>query len=364
MVMEPNDSRDAAADRSAELRTDSYDYHLPPELIAQEPAEPRDAARLMHVRRNTGTFRHATVRDLPELLRPGDLLVVNDSRVIPARVLARKPSGGRVELLFTEPAGDADWWALVRPARRVRPGLELLVDGGRMSLRIEAVEEGRARVRFPADADPLAFLERCGLPPLPPYIRRDYPLDRRLEKDRGRYQTVYARIPGSVAAPTAGLHFTAELLQRIRERGVDITSITLHVGPGTFRPVKAPDLRHHHMHPERYYIAQESAQRITRALRQGRRIVCVGTTVVRALESSVDEHGGIRAGEHRTDLFIHPPFRFRVAGALLTNFHLPRSTLLMLVCAFAGRDLILRCYRAAVAEKYRFYSYGDCMFIE
>ncbi len=346
------------------LATDRFDFRLPPELIAQQPAEPRDAARLFHLKRTTGERRHVRVRDLPDILQPDDLLVVNDSRVIPARVFLHKPTGGRVEVLFLDPESRRRWRAMLRPSRRIRPGVMLYSDDQAVSLEVISISGGRGVLAFPPDCEPLAFMEKYGVAPLPPYIRRSYPDDQRLAQDQRRYQTVFARVPGSVAAPTAGLHFTPGLLRRLRRRGVEIVSVTLHVGPGTFRPVRAPRIEEHQMESERYTISERTAATVNAARKAGRRIVCVGTTVVRALESSADAAGRITAGHRTTDLFIHPPYRFRVTGALLTNFHLPRSTLLMLVCAFAGTELILDCYREAVEKRYRFYSYGDCMFIE
>lgn len=346
------------------LTVEAFDYHLPQELIAQEPAEPRDSARMMYVNRSQRTWRHLTVRDLPALLQPGDILVINDTRVIPARVIATRPTGGLTELLLLHPADERSWWAMVRPARRLRRGavLQVLPDGP--PLEITRLSAGRALVQFPDTTSPQEVMERYGCPPLPPYIRRRYPDDERLPRDRDRYQTVFAREPGSVAAPTAGLHFTPSLMDEIRARGVQIVPVTLHVGPGTFRPVKVSRITEHRMESEQYTIRSETAAVLNQALQSGRRLVCVGTTTVRALESSVSETGKIVPGSRSTNLFIYPPYRFRVTGALLTNFHLPRSTLLMLVCAFAGRELVLECYREAVRQRYRFYSYGDCMFLE
>ncbi|HIE11090.1 MAG TPA: tRNA preQ1(34) S-adenosylmethionine ribosyltransferase-isomerase QueA [Kiritimatiellae bacterium] len=344
--------------------TEHFDFRLPPELIAQQPAEPRDAARLFHLKRATGERRHVHVRDLPHILRPDDLLVVNDSRVIPARVFLRKPTGGRVEVLFLEPESPRKWRAMLQPSRRISPGVLLSTSDRAVSLEVVSISGGRALLAFPPHCEPTAFLEKYGTAPLPPYIRRAYPDDCRLAHDQLRYQTVFAKVPGSVAAPTAGLHFTPHLLGRLRRRGVQIVPVTLHVGPGTFRPVRAARIEEHRMESERYTVSDRTAAAVNSALEAGRRVVCVGTTVVRALESAAGSAGRIRAGRASTALFIYPPYRFRVAGALLTNFHLPRSTLLMLVCAFAGTDLILDCYREAVQKQYRFYSYGDCMFIE
>lgn len=322
------------------LRTADFDYHLPPELIAQEPLADRAAARMMVVNRTTGTIHHDIVRHLPRYLQHGDLLVLNDTRVIPARLWAVNP---RVELLLVESLDGMRWTAMVKPGRRARPGTQLeFADGTRAHL-VDTTPSGLRVVEFHGDLARL--LQQHGQMPLPPYIRRPA-----TDADRERYQTVYARQDGAVAAPTAGLHFTPELLAQLPH-----TFITLHVGPGTFRPVKTADPTHHHLDAERFEITEEAAA----AMRAAKRIWAVGTTVVRTLETL----GEPRAASGRTDLYILPGFRFRVVNALLTNFHLPRSTLLMLVCAFGGRDLILRAYAEAVRERYRFYSYGDCMLI-
>ncbi|MCX7818620.1 MAG: tRNA preQ1(34) S-adenosylmethionine ribosyltransferase-isomerase QueA [Kiritimatiellae bacterium] len=340
-------------------RTSDFDYALPAELIAQQPVEPRDAARML-VLGADGALSHRLVRELPAHLLPGDVMVVNNSRVIPARTWARRETtGGRVELLWIEPRDDGSWTALVRSRRPVRPGDRL-----RIGTQVVVVEDGRfadgtIAVRLEGDADVLELLEHEGHTPLPPYIRRG----RDEPADRERYQTVYARRPGSVAAPTAGLHFTEELLCTLRERGVQIVELTLHVGPGTFRPVREEDPARHSMHVERFEIPEATAEAISRARSEGRRVLAIGTTVVRALESVADEHGRVRPGAGRTALFIRPPYEFRVVDLLLTNFHLPRSTLLMLVCAFAGTDRVLAAYHTAIEHRYRFYSYGDCMLL-
>ncbi len=340
---------------------EAYDYSLPPELIAQEGAEPRDAARMLVVYRE-GPFRveHQRVRDLPEFLRPGDVLVFNESKVIPARLLARKPTGGQVEVLLVRERAFGLWEALLGPARKAPPGTRLFLLSPRdlrpvpgLAAEVVGVEKDGVRLlRFQGDL--LAHLEAVGEVPLPPYIRARVPLE--------RYQTVYARRPGSVAAPTAGLHFTPELLERLRAQGVELRFLTLHVGPGTFRPVKG-DPERHEMHPEPYEIPEETAQAIRRAKGEGRRVFAVGTTVVRALESAWREGEGVVAGGGETRLFIRPPYAFKVIDGLFTNFHLPRSTLLMLVAAFLGYERTMEAYRLAVAERYRFYSLGDAMLI-
>ncbi|MBP7146150.1 MAG: tRNA preQ1(34) S-adenosylmethionine ribosyltransferase-isomerase QueA [Acidobacteria bacterium] len=343
-----------------------FDYELPAASIAQEPATPRDAARLLVLDRAAGGPRHARVRDLPELLRAGDLLVLNDTRVVPARLFARKPTGGAVELLLLErldtSAPGETWLALVGASRAPRPHVALeLPDGYRAELLEPTDDEGRARVAVAGPGPVAELLERRGLPPLPPYIRRA-PGDPRLAADRERYQTVYAREPGAVAAPTAGLHFTPELLDRLAARGVERAALTLHVGEGTFRPVRAPDTADVRLHEESFTVPEATAAAIAAARGRGGRVVAVGTTVARALESRPDgPRGAPLPGAGRTSLFIAPGFAFRHVDALLTNFHLPRSTLLMLVAAFAGRERVLAAYREAVAAGYRFYSYGDAM---
>jgi S-adenosylmethionine:tRNA ribosyltransferase-isomerase len=335
-----------------------FDYDLPEELVAQEPLEPRDASRLLVVPRE-GPLRHRAFRDLADHLDPGDLLVLNDTRVFPARLVGRKESGGRCELLLLEPldASRARWRAMGQSSKPLRVGARLSF--GALAATVEAVEgEGFLAVRFDAAGDALdAALEREGQVPLPPYIRRAPRPD-----DRARYQTVVARAPGSAAAPTAGLHFTSELLGRLAAKGIGRAFVTLHVGPGTFLPVRGDDLDRHTMHEERFEIPAETVEAFAAARSAGRRIVAVGTTAVRALESAWAD-GGIRAGAGRTRLFIRPGHGFRAVDALVTNFHLPRSTLLVLVCALRGRERVLAAYREAVASRYRFFSYGDAMLL-
>ncbi len=340
------------------MRTSDFDYELPEELIAQHPVEPRDAARLLVLHRADGRIEHRIFREIGAYLRPGDLLVVNDTRVLRARLRGRLvTTGGAVEALLLRDLGEGRWEALVRPGRRLRPGRRAEFTGaaGSVEAEVEAVLEGGERVlRFPMGVDPQAF----GETPLPPYIHE--PLT-----DAERYQTVYAREPGSAAAPTAGLHFTPRLLEELQAGGVELVTITLHIGPGTFRPVSVEDPRQHPMHAEYYRISQAAAQAITAARARGGRVVCVGTTTVRVLEQAALDAGDgpLTAREGWTRLFILPGHQFRLTDALITNFHLPRSTLLMLVSALAGRDLILRAYREAVAQRYRFYSFGDAMLI-
>ena len=339
-----------------------FDYELPSELIAQEPAEPRDASRLLVLDRAAGTWADRRFADLPEMLRPGDCLVANRSRVIPARLLGTAvEGGGAVELLLLRPVGGERWEAMVRPGRRCRVGVAVDLAGG--AARARVVGEGSEGTRVVAIEAPWPvreLMERHGLPPLPPYIGRH---DAPKPEDRERYQTVYAREDGSVAAPTAGLHFTRELLARLAGRGVLVHYLTLHVGPGTFRPIRAGRMEDHRLEAEPIDIPEATAEAVERARREGRRVVAVGTTTTRALEWAAGEDGRVRAGTGPADLFIRPGHRFRVVDALVTNFHLPRSSLLVLVSAFAGRDSILAAYRHAVTARYRFYSYGDAMLI-
>jgi len=340
------------------VNVDEFDYDLPKELIAQAPAETRDASRLLVLRRTDGVVADRAFADLPGLLRAGDCLVVNDSRVIPARVLAEDDAGRPVELLFVEPLNESAWRALVRPGRRCRPGAHLRAGGVR--LRVMGTDPDGARVIAREQGTIAALLEAHGLPPLPPYIARHA---KPVPEDWERYQTVYATAPGSVAAPTAGLHFTPAMLERLGAAGVEVHAVTLHVGPATFRPVTASTVEAHRLPPERASIAPATAAAIARARGDGRRVVAVGTTTVRTLEGAADETGRVRPFEGVADVTIRPGHRFGVVDALLTNFHLPRSSLLLLVAAFAGREAVLRAYRHAVDARYRFYSYGDAMLI-
>jgi S-adenosylmethionine:tRNA ribosyltransferase-isomerase len=340
-----------------------FDYELPEELIAQAPAAKRDESRLLVL--DGDAMLHRTFRDLLEFLHPGDLLVLNETRVIAARLKGRrKPTGGRVEVLLLHPSGSlqydplaSEWVVLARPARKLRTGERIAFEGCGIATVVRELDDGLREVAFALEVPFEEFLDRAGRMPLPPYIHNASP------EAQERYQTVFARLPGSVAAPTASLHFTPELLAAIERRGVEIARIALSVGLGTFRPVSAESIADHVMHDEAYAIEPAAAKAIEGALGEGRRVVAAGTTVVRALEGNVIRHGHIEAGEHATDLFITPGFRFRVIGALITNFHLPRSTLLMLVSAFAGRERVLRAYACAMAERYRFYSFGDAMFV-
>ena len=345
------------------MKTSDFDYALPPERIAQTAAEPRDAARLMVLRRDGDGVEHRAVRDLPDLLAPGDLLVLNDTRVIPARVFGRKiRGGGAAELLFLEEAPDGTWEVLLRARRRPKPGDRIALPGGAEATLLEDGAMGRARVRVAAPAPVIAWLETAGVPPLPPYIRRDGRDPDRTAADRARYQTIYAAQPGAVAAPTAGLHFTPELFERLEARGIGRVAITLHVGLGTFRPVTAENAEEHRMEAERYAVTRPRRGGRRIAPRAGGRIVAVGSDRPHARNR---RRGGrrIAPGGGRSEIYIRPGHRFRAVDAMLTNFHLPRSTLLMMISALAGRERVLAAYREAVAREYRFYSYGDAMLI-
>jgi S-adenosylmethionine:tRNA ribosyltransferase-isomerase len=337
----------------------AFDYDLPPELIAQEPLPERDASRLLVLDRRTGAVAHHAFRDLPSLLDPGDLVVVNRSRVVPARLLGTRPGGGKAEVLLVRSRGGDVWEAMVRPGRRLRAGLRVAVDA---ALEVELLDapapgEGLRLVRL-VGPDAAGALARLGHVPLPPYIRRaDRP------QDRARYQTVYAREGGSVAAPTAGLHFTPALLEALGQRGLGRAEVVLHVGPGTFRPVQVEDVTQHAVPPEPYVVPEETAAALARTRAAGRRVVAVGTTTTRVLEDRARGSGVVAAGQGETALTLTPGFPFRVVDALLTNFHLPRSSLLLLVSAFAGRERVLAAYAEAVRERYRFYSYGDAMLV-
>jgi S-adenosylmethionine:tRNA ribosyltransferase-isomerase len=357
-----------------EMRSADFDYKLPAELIAQEPAPKRDESRLLVMHRHSGCLEHRSFRDLPGYLREGDALVLNNSRVIPARLRGvNARTGGKFEVLLLEENATNDWWVMLRPGKRARAGTQIILRDPQgepsqaQATVIDANAEGHRRLQFMGTTDIAGQLEALGEIPLPPYINRTEPA--RAERDRERYQTIFAEPAGSVAAPTAGLHFTAPLLDDIRSRGVQVCFLTLHVGLGTFAPVKTESVEGHVMHEERYELSEATA-RIINETKQAGRVVAVGTTTVRVLESIAARHEGrLVAEKGRTRIFIHPPCEFRITDALLTNFHLPRSTLLMLASAFAaprdtrGRDLMLSAYAEAVRERYRFFSYGDAMFI-
>ena len=337
-----------------------FDYDLPQVLIAQEPLADRAASRLLVLERASGAVRHRRFADLVELVRPGDVLVLNASRVIPARLRGTRDGGGgtgaAAEILLVREQGDGTWLAMGHPGGKLKPGRRVRFGGDSAVEILEMLGGGLRRVRFTGPLDARATLARYGETPLPPYIHRPP-----TPADRERYQTVFAAHDGSIAAPTAGLHFTPELLDRLRDAGVWIATLDLHVGPGTFKPVDVEDLAAHPMHAERYEVTEAAAAAVNAARAAGGAVWAVGTTVVRTLETVADEDGRVRAGAGDTRLFIHPPYVFRAVDRLLTNFHLPRSTLLMLVCAFGGYDAVMRAYREAIARGYRFYSYGDAM---
>lgn len=339
------------------MKTSDFYFDLPPELIAQTPLERRDASRLLTLNKNTGGTRHLHFYDLPSLLRPGDCLVLNDSRVLPARLIGRRAGGGACEVLLLTDKGERVWECLVRPGKKLRPGATITFGDGELSAEVADVTEGGNRlVRFDYDGIFLELLERLGKMPLPPYIKGSL-------EDGERYQTVYSREVGSAAAPTAGLHFTKELLERIQAMGVRVCYVTLHVGLGTFRPVKAENLDEHEMHSEYCVIPRETANVINGTKRAGGRVICVGTTSCRTVESFAAEDGTVTERSGWTNIFIYPGYKFKVLDALITNFHLPESTLIMLVSALAGRENVLAAYAEAVREKYRFFSFGDAMFI-
>ena len=341
-----------------DMKTSDFYYDLPQELIAQTPIQQRDASRLMTLNRSTGETGHHRFYELPDFLRPGDCLILNDSRVLPARLLGQRlPGGGACEVLLLTDRGEGTWECLVRPGRKMRPGTRLSFGNGELAAEVTGETEGGNRlIHFTYQGIFLEVLERLGKMPLPPYIKAEL-------QDRERYQTVYSRHNGSAAAPTAGLHFTPELLETIAAKGVGIGYVTLHVGLGTFRPVKEESIIDHAMHSEYCILTQETADLINRTRAAGGRCVCVGTTSCRTLESWAGEDGHMEAKSGWTDIYIYPGYRFKVTDALVTNFHLPESTLVMLVSAFAGRKRVLAAYQEAVRERYRFFSFGDAMFL-
>ena len=339
------------------MKTKDFWYDLPEELIAQTPLEKRDESRLMVLDRTTGAVTHKHFYDLIDYLRPGDCLVMNDSRVLPARLLGHRPSGGAVEVLLLRDLGEKCWECLCKPGRKMQVGSEVIFGNGELTAVVREVrEDGNRVVEFCYQGIFLEVLERLGKMPLPPYIKEEL-------ADQERYQTVYSREVGSAAAPTAGLHFTQELLEKIRNMGVNTAFVTLHVGLGTFRPVKAEQITDHHMHSELCMMNEETADVLNRTKEAGGRIICVGTTSCRTLESLVMENGRFTVGSKWTDIFIYPGYRFKAMDGLITNFHLPESTLVMLVSAFAGREHVLNAYAQAVKERYRFFSFGDAMCI-
>ncbi len=341
------------------MRIEEFDYHLPPSLIAQYPSPQRGETSLMVLHRQTGVIEHQAFRDITKYLHAGDLLVMNNTRVLPARLIGKKETGGRIEMLLIPSwnGTEGEWKALIKGAGKVKPGARIRLEP-EFEGEIVDMKDGKGRVSFSYQGEVRELLEKIGHIPLPPYIKRgDEPLDRE------RYQTVFAERDGSIAAPTAGLHFTHTLLQSLRENGVRTAMITLHVGIGTFTPVKTRDIEDHAMEAEWVEISEETARDINDTKARGGRVIAVGTTTTRALESFSDGDGGVRFGKGMSSLFIYPPYRFRVIAGLVTNFHLPKSTLIMLVSAFAGKDVLMRAYQEAVLRKYRFYSYGDAMLI-
>ena len=340
------------------MKKSDFYFDLPEELIAQTPLQQRDQSRLMLLDKQSGAVSHRHFFELPDLLREGDCLIMNDSRVLPARLLGSRLSGGSVELVLLRDLGDGRWECLSRPGRKTKPGTQLQFGDGELKATVEAVAEGGNRiVKFHYEGIFLEVLERLGKMPLPPYIKEEL-------QDAERYQTVYSRELGSAAAPTAGLHFTEELLDKIRARGIRTGFVTLHVGLGTFRPVKEEEIEDHDMHSEFCMIPEETAQLINETKARGGRVIAVGTTSCRTLESFAAEDGSVKASSGWTNIFIYPGYRFKCIDALITNFHLPESTLIMLVSALAGRENVLNAYRTAVAEHYRFFSFGDAMLIE
>ena len=344
------------------MKLKSFDFPFPEHLIAQHPLPERDRSRMMVVNRNSGAVEHREFRDLPHILGPDCFLVVNNTRVFPARLWAQRPGRSeRIEILLMREEAPGTWLALVRPGRKAPPGQQLIIEELHARVR-DAREDGSRRIDFAPGKDLWASLDRMGEPPLPPYIRRNP--GQNLKEDRERYQTVFARRSGSIAAPTAGLHFTEEVVRRLAGRGIPIVEILLHVGYGTFQPVRAKEVEAHHMEPEYFEVSDAAATAIRQCISAGKKLVAVGTTTTRVLEHLARREDFLERGSAGyCDLFIYPGFRFKALGGLLTNFHLPRSTLFMLVCAFAGRELMLDCYGQAVAENYRFFSYGVCMLI-
>lgn len=340
------------------LKKSDFYFDLPQELIAQDPLEDRSSSRLLLLNKQTGAVEHHIFREITEYLHPGDCLVLNNTKVIPARLLGcKEDTGAAVEVLLLKRHEGDVWETLVKPGKKAKPGTKLVFGEGLLKAEVlETIEEGNRLIRFAYEGIFEEVLDRLGEMPLPPYITHKL-------QDKNRYQTVYAKYEGSAAAPTAGLHFTRELLAEIEEKGVKIAYVTLHVGLGTFRPVKADNILEHHMHAEYYQITEEAAKLINETKEQGGRVVCVGTTSCRTVESAADENGHLEAGCDNTEIFIYPGYRFKVLDALITNFHLPESTLVMLVSALAGREHVLQAYQKAIEEKYRFFSFGDAMFI-
>lgn len=341
------------------MNVKDYDYDLPEELIAQDPLEDRSSSRLMVLDRQTGDVEHRHFTDILEYLHPGDCLVINNTKVIPARLFGvKEDTQAKIEVLLLKRKENDIWETLVKPGKKAKPGTKLVFGNGLLTAEVvDVVEEGNRLIQFHYDGIFEEILDQLGQMPLPPYITHQL-------KDKNRYQTVYAKYDGSAAAPTAGLHFTKELLQKVKDMGVDIAEVTLHVGLGTFRPVKVENVLDHHMHSEFYMVSQEAADKINRAKESGHRVIAVGTTSTRTLEAAADENGRLHETSGWTEIFIYPGYQFKVIDALITNFHLPQSTLVMLVSALAGREHVLHAYEIAVKEKYRFFSFGDAMLIK
>lgn len=341
------------------MNVKDYDYDLPEELIAQDPLEDRSSSRLMVLDRQTGDVEHRHFTDILEYLHPGDCLVINNTKVIPARLFGvKEDTQAKIEVLLLKRKENDIWETLVKPGKKAKPGTKLVFGDGLLTAEVvDVVEEGNRLIQFHYDGIFEEILDQLGQMPLPPYITHQL-------KDKNRYQTVYAKYDGSAAAPTAGLHFTKELLQKVKDMGVDIAEVTLHVGLGTFRPVKVENVLDHHMHSEFYMVSQEAADKINRAKGSGHRVIAVGTTSTRTLEAAADENGRLHETSGWTEIFIYPGYQFKVIDALITNFHLPQSTLVMLVSALAGREHVLHAYETAVKEKYRFFSFGDAMLIK
>ena len=341
------------------MNVKDYDYDLPEELIAQDPLEDRSSSRLMVLDRQTGDVEHRHFTDILEYLHPGDCLVINNTKVIPARLFGvKEDTQAKIEVLLLKRKENDIWETLVKPGKKAKPGTKLVFGDGLLTAEVvDVVEEGNRLIQFHYDGIFEEILDQLGEMPLPPYITHQL-------KDKNRYQTVYAKYDGSAAAPTAGLHFTKELLQKVKDMGVDIAEVTLHVGLGTFRPVKVENVLDHHMHSEFYMVSQEAADKINRAKESGHRVIAVGTTSTRTLEAAADENGRLHETSGWTEIFIYPGYQFKVIDALITNFHLPQSTLVMLVSALAGREHVLHAYEIAVKERYRFFSFGDAMLIK
>lgn len=340
------------------MKLSEFNYYLPEELIAQTPIEKRDESRLMVLDKETGQIEHKTFKDIINYLEPGDCLVRNNTKVIPARLYGKKETGANVEFVLLKNIEGDTWEAMVRPGNKLHQGAKVIFGDGLLKAEIlDSLPDGTRKVQFSYDGIFNEILDKIGLMPLPPYIHESL-------KDNDRYQTVYAKYDGSAAAPTAGLHFTNELLKQIEEKGIDIANVTLHVGIGTFRPVKEENIEEHHMHTEHYYIKEEDAEKINKAKKAGKRVIAVGTTSCRTIETIADENGFVKACEGDTGIYIYPGYKFKCLDALITNFHLPESTLLMLVSALAGKENIMNAYEEAVKEKYKFFSFGDAMFIK